>query len=196
MLKSIDEIGGQSTKTISRLVGRALDTPFQWTKQVASHFGGTRTGFMVTWPTRIKAKREVRSQWHHVIDVAPTIYEAIGIDMPDTVNGIKQVPLVGVSMIYTFDDATAPSRHTTQYFEIMGNCVIYHDGWIAAARHGVPWILIGKKGDFENDKWELYDLANDFREAINVASTNPDKLRELQALFESEARKYRCLSTR
>ena len=191
MLKSIDEIGGPKHENhFSVGWAWALDTPFQWTKQVASHFGGTRTGFMVTWPTRIKAKREVRSQWHHVIDVAPTIYEAIGIDMPDTVNGIKQVPLAGVSMIYTFDDATAPSRHTTQYFEIMGNRAIYHDGWIAAARHGVPWILIGKKGDFENDKWELYDLANDFSEANNVASTNPDKLRELQALFKSEARKY------
>jgi arylsulfatase A-like enzyme len=191
MLKSIDEIGGPKHENhFSVGWAWALDTPFQWTKQIASHFGGTRSGFLISWPARIKAKRELRSQWHHVIDVAPTIYEAVGIEMPDSVNGIKQVPLAGVSMAYTFDDAKAPSRRTTQYFEIMGNRAIYQNGWIAAARHGVPWVLIGKKGDFENDKWELYDLANDFSEARDVASLNPDKLKELQALFEAEAKKY------
>jgi arylsulfatase len=191
MLKVIDEIGGPKHEN-HFAVGWAwaVDAPFQWTKQVASHFGGTRSGFIVSWPARIKAKREVRSQWHHVIDVAPTIYEAIGIDMPETVNGIKQVPLAGVSMAYTFDDAKAPSRRTTQYFEILGNRAIYHDGWLACARHGLPWVLIGKKGDFENDKWELYNLSADFSEANNLASQNPDKLKELQAVFDAEAKKY------
>jgi arylsulfatase len=149
MLKVLDEIGGPKHENhMSVGWAWALDTPFQWTKQVASHFGGTRTGFLVNWPFRIKAKRELRTQWHHVIDVAPTIYEAVGIEMPDTVNGIKQAPLAGVSMAYTFDDDKAPSRRTTQYFEIFGNRAIYHDGWLAAARHGVPWVLIGKKRRF------------------------------------------------
>ncbi len=191
MLKVIDEIGGPKHENhFSVGWAWAFDTPFQWTKQVASHFGGTRSGFVVSWPARIKAKREVRSQWHHVIDVAPTIYEAIGIEMPDTVNGIKQVPLAGISMAYTFDDADALTRHTTQYFEIFGNRAIYHEGWLACARHGVPWILIGKKGDFENDTWELYDLSADFSEASDLAGQNPDKLKELQAAFDAEAKKY------
>lgn len=191
MLKVIDEIGGPKHENhFSVGWAWALDTPFQWTKQVASHFGGTRSGFVVSWPARIKAKRELRSQWHHVIDVAPTIYEAIGIEMPAVVNGIKQVPLAGVSMAYSFDNKDASSRRTTQYFEILGNRGIYHDGWLACARHGVPWVLIGKKGDFENDKWELYDLSADFSEANDLASQNPDKLKELQAAFDAEAKKY------
>jgi arylsulfatase A-like enzyme len=129
MLKVIDEIGGPKHEN-HFAVGWAwaLDTPFQWTKQVASHFGGTRCGVLMSWPARIKAKREVRSQWHHFIDIAPTIYEAAGIDMPEMVNGIKQVPLAGVSMAYTFDNAAAPGRRTTQYFEIFGNRAIYQNG--------------------------------------------------------------------
>ncbi len=129
-------------------------------------------------------------QFHHVVDIAPTIHEAVGVSMPDTVNGVKQVPLVGVSMAYTYGDKAAPSRHETQYFEIMGNRAIYQDGWIASARHGVPWVLIGKTGDFENDRWELYDLRTDFSQAIDISAQHPDKLKELRALFETEATKY------
>jgi arylsulfatase A-like enzyme len=190
MLSHIDELGGPEHENHFS-VGWAwsVDCPFQWTKQVASHFGGTRTGLIIHWPAKITAAG-VRSQFHHVIDIAPTIYEAVGITMPDSVNGVSQVPLAGVSMAYTYSDPAAAGRHTTQYFEIMGNRAIYHDGWIASARHGVPWVLIGKKGDFENDKWELYDLASDFSQAIDVSEQHPDKLAELQALFEAEATKY------
>ncbi|MFK3820758.1 arylsulfatase [Pseudomonas yamanorum] len=194
MLKVIDELGSPKHENhFSVGWAWAVDTPFQWTKQVASHFGGTRSGFTVSWPARIKAHGEVRNQWHHVIDVAPTIYEAAGIKMPETFNGQKQVPLPGVSMLYSFNDAKAPTRHTTQYFEIMGNRAIYHDGWVAAARHGLPWELLGRKGDFENDKWELYDLSKDFSQADDLAAKNPAKLKQLQALFESEAKKYNVL---
>jgi len=194
MLKVIDELGSPKHENhFSVGWAWAVDTPFQWTKQVASHFGGTRSGFTVSWPARIKAHGEVRNQWHHVIDVAPTIYEAAGIKMPDTLNGQKQVPLPGVSMLYSFNDAKAPTRHTTQYFEIMGNRAIYHDGWVAAARHGLPWELLGRKGDFENDKWELYDLSKDFSQADDLAAKDPAKLKQLQALFESEAKKYNVL---
>ena len=194
MLRSIDTMGGPSHENhFSVGWAWALDAPFQWTKQVASHFGGTRSGFLVSWPERIKARREVRPQWHHMVDVAPTIYEAAGIAMPQTVDGVPQVPLAGVSMAYTFDAPAAPSRRTTQYFEIYGNRAIYHEGWLAAARHGLPWELLGRRGDFENDRWELYDLSNDFSEANDLAATRPDKLRELQAIFEAEARKYNVL---
>jgi arylsulfatase A-like enzyme len=196
MLKSVDEIGN-SLHENHFAVGWAwaLDCPFQWTKQVASHFGGTRSGFLISWPAGIKALGEVRSQWHHFVDVAPTIYEAVGVPMPKVVNGIAQVPLAGTSMVYTFDDPKAPDRHTSQYFEIMGNRAIYHDGWQAAARHGIPWILLGKKGDFQNDKWELYDLKTDFSEAEDLAAKEPDRLKTLQALFDEQER--RCqLSTK
>lgn len=194
MLKHIDELGSPKTENhYSVGWAWAVDTPFQWTKQVASHFGGTRSGFTIAWPARIKAHGEIRSQWHHFIDVAPTVYEATGIQMPETVNGQKQVPLAGTSMVYTFDDAKAADRRTTQYFEIYGNRALYHDGWIATARHGLPWVTVGKKGDFDKDTWELYDLKNDFSEANDLAKQEPGKLKELQALFEVEAKKYNVL---
>lgn len=191
MLSHIDELGGPEHENHFS-VGWAwsVDCPFQWTKQVASHFGGTRTGLILHWPDRITDAGGVRPQFHHVVDIAPTIYEAVGVSMPDTVNGVKQVPLAGVSMGYTYDDASAAGRHVTQYFEIMGNRAIYHDGWIASARHGVPWVLIGKTGDFENDRWELYDLTSDFSQAVDISAKHPEKLKELQALFEQEAAKY------
>ena len=129
-------------------------------------------------------------QWHHFVDVAPTIYEAVGVPMPKVVNGIAQVPLAGTSIVYTFDDPKAADRHTSQYFEIMGNRAFYHDGWLAAARHGIPWILLGKKGDFQNDKWELYDLKADFSEADDLAAKETDRLKSLQALFDEQAKKY------
>ena len=178
MLKHIDEIGGPLHENhFSVGWAWAVDSPYQWTKQVASHFGGTRTGMMINWPAKFQAHGEVRSQFHHVVDIAPTIYEAASIRMPEYVNGVKQIPLAGVSMGYTFADAGAAGRHHTQYFEILGNRGVYQDGWIAVARHGLPWVLLGKKGDFENDKWELYNLDKDFSEADDLAATNPEKLR-------------------
>ncbi|MGF9761872.1 arylsulfatase [Microvirga sp. 0TCS3.31] len=189
MMKSIEEIGTSLHENhFSVGWAWAVDTPFQWTKQVASHFGGTRSGFIVSWPDRIKDGGGIRNQWHHFVDVAPTIYEAVGIGMPESVNGIKQVPLAGKSMAYSFTDATAPTPRVTQYFEIFGNRAIYHDGWIASARHGLPWVLLGKKGDFENDAWELYDLRSDFSQADDLAAKDPARLKEMQALFEQEAK--------
>jgi arylsulfatase len=188
MLASIDEIGqGDHENHFSVGWAWAVDGPFQWTKQVASHFGGNRTGVSVRWPARIAATGDIRAQFHHVVDIAPTIYEAAGITFPDAVNGVPQKPLNGVSFIYTFQDKDAASRRTTQYFENAGNRAIYHDGWMASARHGVPWILLGRKGDFENDQWELYDLRTDFSQADDLALKHPDKLRELQAIFHEEA---------
>jgi hypothetical protein len=191
MLKAIDQLGSPLYENhFSVGWAWALDTPFQWTKQVASHFGGTRSGFTISWPARIKDDGQVRGQWHHFIDIAPTVYEAAGIEMPEYVNGQKQVPLAGVSMVYTFNDAKAESSHHTQYFEIFGNRAIYHDGWIASARHGLPWVLVGKKGDFDKDTWELYDLHDDFSQANDLAKQDPTKLEELQVLFDQEAKKY------
>jgi arylsulfatase A-like enzyme len=188
MLTCIDEIGTSHHEN-HFAVGWAwaVDCPFQWTKQVASHFGGNRTGVCVTWPARVKAKGELRDQFHHVIDIAPTIYEAAGIEFPDAVNGVAQQPLNGTSFIYTFDQARAESHHSTQYFENSGNRAIYHEGWIASARHGLPWVLLGRTGDFENDRWELYDLKQDFSQAVDLAQAHPEKLQELQALFKKEA---------
>jgi arylsulfatase A-like enzyme len=190
MLEHIDEIGSPLHENhFSVGWAWAVDCPLQWTKQVASHFGGTRTGLIMNWPKKIKGGGEIRSQFHHVVDIAPTIYEAAGIVMPESVNGVQQKPLAGVSMVYTFDEASAPTRHTTQYFEIMGNRGVFHEGWMASARHGVPWVLLGKKGDFENDIWELYNLEEDFSQAENLAAAMPDKLKDLQLVFDAEAEK-------
>lgn len=191
MLKALDEIGGpKHENNFSACWAWAVSSPLQWMKQVGSHFGGTRSGTIISWPARINDVGGMRSQFHHVVDVAPTVYEAAGIKMPEKVNGIDQVPLAGVSMLYTFPDAKAPGRKKTQYFEIMGNRGIYHDGWMATARHGLPWELLGRKGDFENDEWELYDLSKDFSQADNVAAKFPEKLKELQEVFDAEAKKY------
>jgi arylsulfatase len=164
----------------------AGNTPFQWTKQVASHFGGTRNGMVLHWPKRLKAKGEVRSQFHHVIDVAPTALEAAGLPQPKTVNGVAQRPMDGVSMVYTFDDAKAADRRTTQYFEMFGNRGIYHEGWVACTRHSIPW-LMAKNPPLTDDVWELYDVRTDFSEADDLAAKNPDKLKELQEVFRKEA---------
>lgn len=191
-LKRYGEIGG--TNSWSHYAAGwawATDAPFQWFKQMASHFGGTRDGLIVSWPRRIQDRGGLRTQFHHVIDVAPTIYEAAGIPFPKAVDGVQQVPLAGVSMVYSFADAEAPDRRTTQYFEMLGNRAIYHDGWIAAARHGdSPWDFINRENDFENDHWELYNLQQDYSEADDLAAQFPGKLKELQALFEAEAKKY------
>jgi arylsulfatase len=171
----------------------AFDTPFQWTKEVASHFGGTRQGMAMSWPARITERGGVRNQFSHVVDIVPTILEASGIQQPDVVDGLKQRPIEGVSMAYTWDraNADAPTRHTTQYFEMFGSRAIYHDGWIAAAPPVVPPWELGKKSPPPDAyKWELYDLENDWTENNDLADKQPDKLNELEQLFTKEATKY------
>jgi arylsulfatase A-like enzyme len=172
----------------------AFDTPFKWTKQVASHFGGTRQGMAISWPGHITDVGGIRSQFHHVIDIEPTILEATGIKAPDVVDGIKQKPIEGVSMVYTFDkaNANAPSKHETQYFEMVGNRAIYHDGWIASTTPpAAPWLLAtGKLTDLKDYNWELYNLNDDYSQNDDLAQKNPDKLKEMQALFLTEAAKY------
>ncbi len=170
----------------------AMDTPYQWTKQVASHWGGTRNGTIVHWPKGIKAKGEIRSQFHHVIDVAPTILEAAGLPHPTVVNSVQQAPIEGVSMLYAFNDAKAGERHETQYFEMFCNRGIYHKGWTAVTRHGVPWVGAYKRG-FDEDVWELYDTNTDWTQSKDLAKENPKKLAELQRLFIIEATKYSAL---
>lgn len=169
----------------------ALDSPFQWMKQVASHFGGTRNAMVMSWPRGIQSENSLRSQFHHVIDIAPTILEAAGINWPKKVNGIKQTPTHGVSMQYAFDDADIPSKRKTQYFEILGNRAIYHDGWIASCFHGrVPWIrLKGYEFDGDQEKWELYDIRTDFSQSIDLADLESEKLKELQKVFDQEAKR-------
>ena len=164
----------------------AGNTPFMWTKQVASNFGGTRNGMVMHWPNGIKAKGEVRSQFHHVIDLAPTVFEACKVPAPRMVNGIEQRPMEGVSMVYTFDDAAAADRHTTQYFEMAGNRAVYHDGWIAGTIHKAPWEA-APRHPLTEDVWELYNVNEDFSMSTDLAAQQPDKLKELQALFTKEA---------
>ena len=169
----------------------AMNTPYQWTKQVASHFGGTRNGLVVHWPREIRAKGEIRHQFHHVIDLAPTVLEAAGLPEPTMVNGVMQEPLHGVSMVYSFDDGKAAERHETQYFEMLCNRGIYHKGWTAVTRHGnLPWVVVGAQPPLSEDVWELYDTTKDWSQAHNLAKELPDKLAELQRLFELEAGKY------
>jgi arylsulfatase A-like enzyme len=170
----------------------AMDTPYQWTKQVASHWGGTRNGTVVHWPNRIRATDEVRHQFHHVIDIAPTILEAAGLPEPTHVNGVEQSPLHGCSMAYSFDDAAADDRHRTQYFEIGGNRGIYHEGWTAVTKHATPWVAIAQLPDFDDDVWELY-APNDWTQANDLSEEMPDKLHELQQLFLAEAERYNVL---
>jgi arylsulfatase len=163
----------------------ATNSPFQWAKQVASHFGGTRNGMVMHWPKGIKAKGEIRSQFHHVVDVAATALEATKIPQPKTVDGIKQRPMDGVSMLYAAEDAKAKDRRTTQYFEMFGNRAIYHEGWVAATRHSIPW-LMAPLPPLKDDVWELYNVDEDFSQAENLAAKNPKKLKELQAVFDKE----------
>ena len=187
MMDHIDDWG--SPKTFPHYaVGWAWagGTPFQWTKQIASHFGGTRNGLVVHWPDRIKAKGEVRSQFTHVVDIAPTVLEAAGLPFPKSVDGTEQTPFNGVSFVYSFDDAKAADRHTTQYFEMFGNRAIYHEGWVAATRHSIPWVM-AKLPPLTEDVWELYHVDEDFSQANDLAAENPDKLKELQKVFDEEA---------
>ncbi|MGZ8460666.1 MAG: arylsulfatase [Candidatus Deferrimicrobiaceae bacterium] len=193
ILKLYDELGGPATYP-HYAAGWAVagDTPFTWTKQVASSYGGTRNGMAIHWPKGITAKGELRSQWHHVIDIAPTILEAAGVPEPKIVNGTAQTPIEGVSMAYTFADAKAPSRHATQYFEIFGNRAIYQDGWLAGTVHRAAWEFKVRR-PLEDDIWELYDTRADFSLANDLAAKNPGKLKELQELFLKEAVKYSVL---
>ncbi len=171
----------------------AFDTPFKWTKQIASHFGGTRQGLAISWPARIKDAGGIRHQFHHIIDIVPTILEATGIKAPKMINGIKQKPIEGVSMAYTFDKAkaNAPSTHKTQYFEMIANRGIYHEGWYAnTVPPSPPWILNAPMPPVNEYRWELYNLAEDYSQANDLAAKMPGKLKEMQKLFDQEAKKY------
>jgi arylsulfatase A-like enzyme len=189
-LPKIDEIGGPLHEN-HYPVGWAWagSSPFQWMKRVPSHFGGTRNGLVVSWPAGIKDKGGLRTQFHHVIDVVPTIYQATGITAPNSVDGIKQTPIAGVDMTYSFGNASAPGTRKSQYFETGGHRAIYHDGWVAASFHGVPWQLTGSVG-FKNNVWELYNIEEDFSQATDLAKNNPQKLKELQAVFDAEAKQF------
>jgi arylsulfatase len=189
-LKVIDDLG--SEKAYNHFAAGwavAGNTPFTWTKQVASNFGGTRNGMVLHWPAGIKAKNEVRSQFHHVVDVAPTIYAAAGVPAPKIVNGIEQRPIEGVSMNYSFDNPTAVDTRKTQYFEMIGNRAIYHDGWMAATVHKAPWEAAPRRA-LQEDIWELYNVDEDFSLANNLAEKNPSKLEELKKKFMDEGVKY------
>lgn len=172
----------------------ATTTPFQWMKQVASHFGGTRNPLVVSWPGHVNRPEAIRSQFGHVNDIAPTILDAAGLSFPGKVNGVEQIPFEGKSLVASFSDPAAKGRHSTQYFEIFGNRAIYKDGWVAGARRYAPWEVfsnIGKvfRGGFENDRWELYHVDEDFSQAHDLAAQNPAKLAELKAEFDREARR-------
>jgi arylsulfatase A-like enzyme len=194
ILKHLDELGGPKAYNHFNVGWAwAMNTPFQWGKQVASHFGGTRNPLVISWPARIKDKGGLRTQFHDVIDISPTVLEAAGIQEPVEVNGVWQKPIEGVSMVYTFDDAKAKSTRGTQYFEMFGNRALYHDGWIAVCRHGrLPWVTSGSF-DFDKDTWELYNIDQDFSEANDLSAQNPAKLKELQDMFWGEAAKYNVL---
>jgi arylsulfatase len=172
----------------------AMDAPFQWTKQVASHWGGTRNGTIVHWPDGIAEKGGRRTQFTHVIDVAPTILEAAGLPEPTMVNGVQQSPIEGTSMLYTFNDQAADERHDLQYFEMFGNRGIYHKGWSAVTKHRTPWVMMGGViPAFDDDVWELYDGSTDYSQARDLAAEQPEMLHRLQRLWLIEAAKYNVL---
>ena len=192
MLEHYDDWGGPTTYPhMAAGWAVAFDAPFTWTKQVASNYGGTRNGMIMRWPDRIKAKGEIRSQWHHVIDVVPTILEAAGLPEPRIVNGTPQRPIEGVSMVYSWDDARSPSRHQIQYFEMFGNRGVYFDGWFAGTLHVAPWGKVENR--FSEDVWELYHVEEDFSMSKNLAKKHPEILAELQKVFLAEAVKYKVL---
>jgi arylsulfatase A-like enzyme len=194
MLKLMDKWGGPETYPhMAAGWAVALNTPYQWTKQVASDHGGTKVGMAVHWPRGIKSKGELRTQFHHVIDVPPTILEAAGLPEPKEVNGVAQRPMDGVSMAYSFDDANAKGRRTTQYFEMFGNRAIYHDGWFARTIHKAPWEAKPRRPLQDNSAWELYDTRSDFSLVNDLAAKHPEKLKEMQALFMKEAEKNHAL---
>jgi arylsulfatase len=194
MLKKIDQWGGPETyphMASGWAVG--FDSPFGWMKQVPADFGGTRNGMVISWPKGIKSKNGIRTQFSHVIDVAPTILEAIGLPEPKVVDGAPQIPMEGTSLVYSFEDPKAKERHTTQYFEIAGNRAIYHDGWYARTIHRAPWEAKPRRTLEDNSAWQLYDTRSDFSLANDLAAKNPQKLAELQAIFLQQAEKYHVL---
>jgi arylsulfatase len=194
MLKRIDQWGGPETYPhMAAGWAVALNAPFGWMKQVPSDFGGTRNGMVVHWPKGIKARNEIRSQFGHVIDVAPTVLQAAGLPEPKVVNGTRQIPMEGTSLVYSFENAKAKERHTTQYFEIAGNRAIYHDGWFARTIHRAPWESKPRRRLQDTSGWELYDVRSDFSLANDIAAKNPKKLAELQEVFLKEASKYHVL---
>ena len=193
-LKAIDELGGpKHFNHFPSAWAHAMDTPFQWTKQVASHFGGTRNPMIISWPAKIADKGGIRSQFIHTIDVVPTIYELCGITPPTDLNGIQQKPIEGTSFAYTFDDAKASGHRATQYFELACNRGIYHNGWMASSLSFVPWQSVRETFDLDKAKWELYNIEEDFSQANDLAKQRPDLLRQLQDLWWVEAAKYNVL---
>jgi arylsulfatase A-like enzyme len=195
MASKIDEFGSPSSYN-HFAVGWAwaMDSPYQWTKQVASHWGGTRNGTIIRWPRMIKDKGGVRNQFVHVIDIAPTVLEAAGLPEPTFVHGVQQRPYEGTSMLYTFNDADAPERHDVQYFEMFGNRGIYYKGWSAVTKHKTPWIMVGQVSPaFDDDVWELYDGSTDWTQAHDLSKENPDKLHELQRQWLIEATRFNVL---
>ncbi len=198
LLSIMDELGGPLTYN-HYPVGwaHAMNTPFQWTKQVASHFGGTRNDLAISWPARITQAGQVRTQFASVIDIVPTILEAATVQAPTMLNGVAQAPIEGASLVYSFDSAGVPTHHPTQYFEMLSNRGIYDQGWMANTTPlRLPWAppAPGTPSVNPDDfQWELYNVVEDFSQANNLAATNPAKLKELQAVFEREARKYNVL---
>ena len=189
MLARADDWGGpESFPHMSAGWSVATDVPFTWTKQVASDYGGTRDGMVMHWPNGFSAKGEIRSQWHHVNDITPTILEATSLPEPKMINGVEQPHMDGVSLLYTADNPGAEDRHTIQYFEMFGNRAIYHEGWLARVIHRVPW-LADPVSTLQEDIWELYNTKEDFSLTNNLAEANPEKLAELKDLFEKEALK-------
>ncbi|MDI1319916.1 MAG: sulfatase-like hydrolase/transferase, partial [bacterium] len=191
LLRQLDDLGGpETTPFYPAGWAWAGNTPFQWGKRIASHLGGSRDPLVISWPQRIKDAGGIRPQFHHVIDLYPTILEAAGIPTPVSVNGVAQQPGEGISLAYTFDHPAAADRRTTQYFELLGNRAIYHDGWMATVRSGLlPWAYT-QIVDFDGQPWELYDLTKDYSETFNLAALHPDRLAALQTLFKSEAEKH------
>jgi arylsulfatase A-like enzyme len=195
MVSKMDEFGSPSAYN-HYAVGWAwaMDTPFQWTKQVASHWGGTRNGTIVHWPNGIEERGGLRTQFTHVIDIAPTVLEAAGLPEPTMVNGVQQAPMEGTSMLYTFNEPGAAERHDLQYFEMFGNRGIYHKGWSAVTKHRTPWVLVGGMPPaFDDDVWELYDGSRDYSQARDMAADRPEMLAKLQRLWLIEATKYNVL---
>ena len=195
LMDRIDKLGGpESYNHFAVGWAHAMNTPYQWTKQVASHWGGTRNGTIVHWPSGIKGQGEIRTQFHHVIDVAATLLDVAGIPEPLSVNGVQQMPIEGVSMAYSFNDPKAAERHETQYFEMFGNRGVYHKGWTAVTRHKTPWLLVGEKVPaFDDDGWELYDTTKDWSQAKDLSKEMPEKLHDLQRLWLIEAVRYNVL---
>ena len=193
-IKAIDELGGpKHFNHFPAAWAHAMNAPFQWTKQVASHFGGTRNPLIISWPDRIKDKGGLRSQFLHTIDIVPTIYELCGITPPLELNGVQQKPIEGTSFAFTFDDAGAKSKRVTQYFELGCNRGLYHDGWMASSPSFVPWDPNRENWDPDKAPWELYNIGEDFSQADDLAQQNPEKLRQLQDMWWVEAAKYNVL---